>query len=316
MRPAPFYLPSRTVMKSRSWRGRRRIFRFPTVIFFLAPFLILVIAFFFVPAVLNIVLAFTNMDSSLEWNFVGLKSYRALFSDPQARQIALNTLVYVLCTLAINTGFGLILGLLTTYFVPENAGMLFRAIWMLPRMTPSVVYALLWLWVLDPTEYGLLNMVAKALTGTKPIFWTMQHPMGVVILVNGMVGASFGMIIFSAAIKSIPKDYIMAAQVDGASHLGIVRSIILPLLRWPLMFVTIWQTLSLLASYEYILLVTNGGPFFKSEVWSLYAYHEAFAHRFYGYGAAIAMILVIVALIVTMIMLRIFGFKRLMELIG
>ena len=80
------------------------------------------------------------------------------------------------------------------------------------------------------------------------------------------------------------------------------------------MFVTIWQTLSLLASYEYILLVTDGGPSYKSEVWSLYAYHKAFSSLQYGYGAAIAMVLVIVAVIIALLMLRIFGFRRLMEL--
>lgn len=296
----------------RVWRRRRAIpIRIPPHIPFLLPFAFLVTLFFFVPVVLNILLAFTDMDFAMHWDFVGLKNYFRFFTDRIIPKVLLNTVIYVPATLAINVGLGLVLGILSTYYVPENVGLLFRAIWLLPRMTPPVVYALLWLWVLDPTEYGLLNMLIG-----QNVNWTMQHPLGVVIIVNGMVGASFGMIIFSAAVKSIPRDYIMAAQVDGASNWQIVRRIIIPLLRWPLMFVTSWQTLSLLASYEYILLVTDGGPFYKSEVWSLYAYHTAFSHQLYGYGAAIAMILVIVAIVVTMIMLKIFGFRRLMELVG
>ena len=297
----------------RTWRMKKRKvrIRIPSHVPFLLPFFILVTLFFFIPVILNILLTFTDMDFAMRWDFVGFKNYFRFVSDPIIPKVLVNTVIYVAATLAINVGLGLTLALLNTYYVPENVGLIFRAIWLLPRMTPPVVYALLWLWVLDPTEYGLLNMIVG-----KNVNWTMQHPLGIVILVNGLIGASFGMIIFSASIKSIPRDYIMAAQVDGASNWEIVRRIIIPLLRWPLMFVTTWQTLSLLASYEYILLVTDGGPFYKSEVWSLYAYHTAFSHQMYGYGAAIAMVLVVVAVIVTLIMLKIFGFKRLMELAG
>jgi len=297
----------------RTWRMKKRKvrIRIPSHVPFLLPFFILVTLFFFIPVILNILLTFTDMDFAMRWDFVGFKNYFRFVSDPIIPEVLVNTVIYVAATLAINVGLGLALALLNTYYVPENVGLIFRAIWLLPRMTPPVVYALLWLWVLDPTEYGLLNMIVG-----KNVNWTMQHPLGIVILVNGLIGASFGMIIFSASIKSIPRDYIMAAQVDGASNWEIVRRIIIPLLRWPLMFVTTWQTLSLLASYEYILLVTDGGPFYKSEVWSLYAYHTAFSHQMYGYGAAIAMALVVVAVIVTLIMLKIFGFKRLMELAG
>ena len=287
----------------------------PTYWLFLAPMLFLVLIFFFIPVFLNLLLAFTDMDFKLRWDFVGLKNYYKFFQDPVIPLIVKNTITYVGLTLLINAGFGLVLALLTTYFVKlENVGLAFRSLWLLPRMTPPVVYALLWLWVLDPTEYGLLNMALKTFFGLPPQSWLLNHPMATIIVVNGMVGASFGMIIFSAAIKSIPTDYIRAAKVDGASDLGVVRWVILPLLKWPLMFVTIWQTLSLLASYEYILLVTDGGPSYKSEVWSLYAYHKAFSSLQYGYGAAIAMVLVIVAVIIALLMLRIFGFRRLMEL--
>jgi len=297
----------------RTWRMKKRKvpIRIPSHVPFLLPFIVLVTLFFFIPVILNVLLAFTDMDFAMRWDFVGFINYFRFVSDQIIPKVLVNTIIYVAATLAINVGLGLTLGLLSTYYVPENIGLIFRAIWLLPRMTPPVVYALLWLWVLDPTEYGLLNMIIG-----QNVNWTMQHPLGIVILVNGIIGASFGMIIFSASIKSIPRDYIMAAQVDGASNWGIVRRIIIPLLRWPLMFVTTWQTLSLLASYEYILLVTDGGPFYKSEVWSLYAYHTAFSHQMYGYGAAIAMVLVVVAVIVTLIMLKIFGFRRLMELAG
>jgi inositol-phosphate transport system permease protein len=139
-----------------------------------------------------------------------------------------------------------------------------------------------------------------------------------VVLVNGFVGASFGLIIFSSAIESIPRDLYTAAKVDGASTWQTIRDITLPMLRWPLLFVTTYQTLSLLVSFEYILLLTQGGPgLFTTEVWSLTAYKRAlftyFGSHAWGYGAAWGFILVIIGIILTVIYLRVFRFDDLVQ---
>jgi inositol-phosphate transport system permease protein len=76
---------------------------------------------------------------------------------------------------------------------------------------------------------------------------------------------------------------------------------------------TIWQTLSLITSYEYILLLTDGGPLNKSEVWSLFSYHKAFSNYEFGYGAAISVVLVIIAIIIALIMLKLFGYEAMMN---
>ena len=123
------------------------------------------------------------------------------------------------------------------------------------------------------------------------------------------------MIIFTSAIRSIPIDFLRAALVDGASTWQRIRHVILPMIRWPILFVVTYQTLSLLASFEYILLLTNGGPgFYKTEVWSLYAYHRALSNYFgnvqFGFGAALAAILVVIGVIASIIYLRVFRFSE------
>ena len=154
--------------------------------------------------------------------------------------------------------------------------------------------------------------------GVEPQYWLFKDPWLFVILVNGFVGASFGMIIFTSAIESIPKDLITAAKVDGASTLQIIRDVTLPMIRWPLLFVTTYQTLSLLTSFEYILLLTEGGPgLFTTEVWALTAYKRAlktyFGHNQWGYGAAWGFILVIIGLALSFVYLRVFRFNELVE---
>ncbi|HSH80655.1 MAG TPA: hypothetical protein VLA19_19165, partial [Herpetosiphonaceae bacterium] len=91
-----------------------------------------------------------------------------------------------------------------------------------------------------------------------------------------------------------------------------------PLLRWPLLFVLTYQTLSLLTSFEQILLLTDGGPgYFTTETWALQAYHRALSNYFgnvnFGFGAALAAVLVLIGVTLAVIYLRVFRFKELLQ---
>jgi len=291
-------------------------FRRKYLAIFLLPSFALIAVFYLLPVLLTLLISFTDMDYSFQWNWVGLKNYVQMVSDPIAGKVFNNTLFYVFSTLTLfNVGAALLISLITVH-IPERVGQGYRALWLLPRITPSTVYALLWLWAVRQDPTALFNWII-GFFGMEPVNWLHKYPWPIVILVNGFVGASFGMIIFTAALKSIPIDYIRAARVDGASTLQIIRHIELPLIKWPLMFVTAYQTLSLLTSYEYILLVTNGGPgYYTTEVWALYSYHLAFAQYGgivkFGYGAALATVLVILGLILSIIYWRVFRLRELM----
>jgi inositol-phosphate transport system permease protein len=223
------------------------------------------------------------------------------------------TLVYVLGTLAIfNVTFALVLALTTTA-LPDRAGAFFRAVWLLPRMSPSVVYALLWGWAISPTEHGLLNQFWSGLLGLPPIDLKSDAPVLLIIVANGFIGASMGMIIFTSAIRSIPEHLFFAARADGAGALAIIRHITLPAIRWPLSFITVYQTLSLMVSFEYIWLITNGGPFFDTTVYALYVYKRAFESGQYAYGAALALGLVVIGIAAALLLWRFMDMKSLLQ---
>ncbi len=306
---------------------------------FMSPTMILVTLFFFIPVILLLWISLTNLSSNTFGNplcvggmrdfceslgiragrveFIGLQNYERLFSDRFFPKILKNTLFYVFSTLILfNVGLALVLALLTTH-IERRTGFLFRAIWLLPRITPSVIYIMMWKRIAADAPFGILNQFLMPL-GVEPRAWLKAAPWVFVIATNGFVGASFGMLIFSSAIESIPRDYIMAAKVDGASTLQIIRTIIIPLIKWPLLFVTTYQTLSLLASFEYILLLTNGGPgLYRTEVWSLTAYHRAlqtyFGNNQWGYGAAWGFVLVVIGIVFSIIYLRVFRFNELVQ---
>jgi inositol-phosphate transport system permease protein len=282
-------------------------------VLFLGPATLLLALFFVVPVLVDVGIAFTDMGRDLRVTGFTTENFNRMFGgDRRLLSVMLVTLTYVTFTLAIfNVGYGLLLALLTTA-LPDRAGSFFRAIWLLPRMSPSVVYALLWTWVVAPTDYGLLNQALAAI-GLPLLDLKGNFPMLVVVLANGFVGASFGMIIFTSAIRSIPQHLFYAAQVDGAGGLAIARHITLPAIRWQLSFVTIYQALSLLVSFEYIWLITNGGPFFDTTVYALYVYRRAFENGQYAYGAALALGLVVVGTALALVLWRFFDMRALLQ---
>lgn len=286
---------------------------------FMMPALVLVLIFFIAPVIILLWISMTNLASQNFGNpdFIGLDNYARLFSDRFLPKILGNTFRFVLLTLGLfNVGLALVLALLTTH-IHRRAGFFFRVMWLLPRITPSVVYILMWRRIAHQPPFGILNQLLTPL-GVDPRYWLNESPWLFVILSGGFIGASFGMILFSSAIESIPRDYMMAAKVDGASTLQIIRDITLPLIKWPLLFVTTYQTLSLLTSFEYILLLTNGGPgLYTTEVWALTAYHRAlqtyFGNNQWGYGAAWGFILVLIGIVLASVYLRVFRFGELVQ---
>ena len=280
---------------------------------FLGPASLLLLLFYVLPVLVDVAIAFTDMGRNLQVTRVTAENVtRMLGGDRRLAQMLTNTLVYVLFTLALfNVGYGLLLALVTTA-LPERGGAFFRSVWLLPRMSPSVVYALLWTWVVAPTDYGLLNQILGGL-GLPRLDPRSDAPMLVVVLANGFIGASFGMIIFTSAIRSIPVHLFHAARVDGASGLQIVRHVTLPQIRWHLSFVTLYQALSLLVSFEYIWLITDGGPFYDTTVWALYVYKRAFESGQYAYGAALALALVVVGIALALSLWRFLDMRALLQ---
>jgi len=291
--------------------------QYSTATFFMAPALVMVALFFVAPVVITLGMSLTDMATTTglsNWQWTGLDNYERLVRGRFTWLILGNTIFYVVITLTFNVLVGLGVALLSTH-VERRVGGLFRAIWLLPRISPSVVYALMWTWAAADKPYGVINQVVGPF-GVQERYWLNTDPWLIVLLVNGFVGASFGMLVFTSAIRSIPEELFRAARVDGATAWQIVRRITIPLLKWPILFVLTFQTMSLLASYEYILLTTNGGPgLYGTEVWSLWAFHTAlnsyFGNLEFGYGAAMAAVLVVIGLVVSFVLLRLFRFNDL-----
>lgn len=251
-----------------------------------------------------IAISFTDMGAAMRWDFIGFANFERMFADPAVGTVIINTILFTVLGLAIDVGWGFVVALVTIRYMTQSVGTAFRLLWLLPRVTPAVVKALLWLWTFSPSQSGLLNALRSALWGLEPVPWLQHYPLLINILLAGVVGSSFSMIVLSSAIQSIDKTYFHLAEIDGASEFSVVKDVILPFLRWPLTFLLVWEGLKLLTNFETILLLTNGGPMMRSEVWSLYAFHQAFTTQNFGYGSAISLMLLPVSVLVMLVVWR------------
>lgn len=300
--------------------------------FFLSFALLLIIVFYIVPLALSVYIGFTPLRN---WNLerylgrVTLETYERLFyiliHDPNMGKIVLTTVVFVAITLAVNVLGGL--GLALSMFLMEEALSLpYRVLWMLPRMTPVAVYSLIWYYFFLGDASGTLNSLLMQLgLLDKPVAWGTDpelQPWGtwtILVVVNGFVGVSFGMIVFYSALKSIPREHIIAARIDGASTLQIIRHILLPQLRWHITYVTIWQLLSLVTTYTHIFLLVEWGAVdqWYGQTWALFIFNKAFpvggGISDQGLAAAAATILVLIGAGLGLVALRLLGFQRMME---
>lgn len=255
------------------------------------------------------------LDASYTGAVFTTENFRRLATQRETGRVLLNTLFYVSATLAIfNVGLALFLAI-TLFYLPKGLMGVFGTLWLLPRITPLVLYAILWKWF--TWEGGFLPILAEQvglpsfnyMKGSVVTAWITM------ISLNGFIGASFGLILFSGALRTIPMQQLWASEVDGATRWQQVRRIILPQMRWPILFVTTYQTMSLLASYAEIWLTTNGGPGRTTTVWALEAFRTALfnysGNLEYGLGSAMALMLVIVGFTLSLVYLRLFRFDEL-----
>lgn len=282
---------------------------------FLSPFIVLISIFYIAPAIITIIMSFTSLDGAFIWDFTGLSNYKRIFIDPTTITILGNTILYIGLSMVIVLTLDLFIAIMTTYFIRSDgwAGF-FKSVIMVPMITPSVIYSVLWIWFLDASEKGFINAFLLSLKSNfTPINWIAEYPFHVIIIAQVLSSLAYGSVIFSSAIRSIPENQFKAAHVDGANEWEIIKTIILPNISGHIKFIILWESLGLTTNYINILLITNGGPLIRTEVWALNAYHKAFIDQQYGYGAALSVMLILVlflVLLLCMFISRIFNPKK------
>jgi len=275
---------------------------------FAAPALLIITVFFFVPVLSALIVSLTDFDlyalaDLRNLRFVGLDNYRQLLHAPEFWRAVANTGYFVAVGVPLSLAASLATALLVNSRLAYLAGF-FRTAFFAPVVTTLVAVAVVWRYLLH-TRYGLLNY-ALAHLGIHPIDWLGDPHWALPAIILFAVWKNFGynMVIFVAALQSIPADLYEAARLDGASLWQEFGRVTLPMLRPTLLLVSILTVAGYFQLFAEPYVMTQGGPL-QSTVSVLYfMYEEGFKWWNLGSASAVAFLLFLMILAVTALQVR------------
>ena len=293
---------------SRKRRERREI---RSAILLIAPFLIVFSLFFLYPRARVIALSFTDAPLIGDGNWIGFGNYIKLFNDRLFYTSLWNNIYFVLLTVVPTTAIALMIALAVNR-LGGRIQALVLTLFFLPYVLPVSVVTMIWWWMLD-FQFGILQPLIAAITGRPvAVFKDPVWVMPMIALVTIWWTNGFNVLLFIAGLRNIPPDLYEAAALDGAGPWQRFRRVTWPLL-WPVTALVLTLQLILqLKLFDQVYLLSKGGPFNQSYVILLQMYREAFQLNHGGYAAAIAMVLFVVIVIVSVLqfqLLRIGGRK-------
>jgi multiple sugar transport system permease protein len=276
--------------------------------FFLAPALILIGIFFFLPVAASLLLSVTDFDiygiaNPANTRFVGIQNYSKLLHTPDFWNALKNTFYFAFVggplTIAVSLGAALLLNSKLVRFKG-----FFRTLYFTPFVTTLVAVAIVWRYLYH-TRYGLFNYGLSKI-GIAPIDWLGDPHWAMPAIILMAVWKSFGynMLIFIAGLQAIPEELYDAAEIDGASGWRRFWSITLPMLAPTLVFISVITMIGYFQLFAEPYVMTQGGPLRSTTSVVLLMYEEGFRWWRMGYAAAIAFVLFIVILIATLLQFR------------
>lgn len=272
-------------------RARARL----TAWLFIAPLLLVNLLVVAGPGLMSVYYSFTDWDGLDEEHFVGLANYATLFGSPDFRGALLHNLLWTAFFLVVPMSMGLLGAFLLSRI--RRGQLLFRLLYFIPYVIATVVSAAIWRQILSPTS-GL----APAL-GSLGLPWLNdvnflgdgRIALGAVAFINNWQWWGFLVVIFLAAMQSIEPSLYEAARMDGAGSWREFWHITLPSIRPTFMFLSLMTVIWSFLVFDYIYILTQGGPAGSTDVLSTVMYRAAFSEQQAGYASAIGVILALIS---------------------
>jgi multiple sugar transport system permease protein len=268
---------------------------------FAGPAVFLIVLFGVVPIIWSAVMSFqrTNLLNAPEW--IGLANYKALSKDPLFKQSVEHSVIYTALFVPISITGGLLAAVALNRKIRGIRW--YRTAFFVPVVVSTIATVIIFLWLFDPT-YGIVNWILSRL-GFGPVGF-LESSSGALYSIVGLTvwgWIGFDVIIYLAALQGIPGELLEAAEIDGAGHWGILRNITVPLLGPVTLFLVIYSSINALQLFDEVYLATRGGPGTATYVVVFYLYDLAFNQGVAGYAAAIAYVLFIAILVLTVVQL-------------
>lgn len=270
----------------------------------IAPLMIGLFIFNILPIFETIYYSFCRYKGFEPIKFIGIANYTKMFQDPNLVISLRNTVVFAIFTVPA----GIIISvIIATLINNQSKGMkTFRTIYFLPQVTLPAAVAMSWMWLYN-ADYGLLNQFL-GIFGIPKTFWVSSPEFALlslaIVSIWGVIG--YNMIILLAGLKNIPSVYYEASEIDGATPFKQFRRITLPLLSPTIFFLMVTSLINAMEVFDLIwLMIGKNSPVIDNVRSMVYTYYDnAFIRYDKGYGAAYAMVLFVVIMIITAIQLK------------
>jgi multiple sugar transport system permease protein len=269
---------------------------------FAAPAIIGFVVFVLGPMVASFVIGMTDWTIGLPPNFIGLANYQEIFTDNVFYASLRATAYYVILAVPGTIVVAFLAALLLNRASPRGRGV-FRTLFYLPVLVPPVASAVVWLWIFAP-DNGLANNILRAV-GLPPARWIYDEATAVPSIAI-MVAWGFGnmALIFLAALQGVSRELLEAAEMDGAGPLRRLWSVTIPQVSPIILFNLITGLIAALQVFDAAYVMTGGGPNYATTFYVYRIYTEAFGNGELGYASALAWILFVVVLAVTVLVFR------------
>lgn len=278
-----------------------------TAYLFVSPWIISLLVFTAYPMIASFFFSMTDYNVLRPPVWVGLQNFRKMFTEDPLYWVSVkNTLYYALLSVPLGLLVGLLLAILLNQKI-SGIGF-YRTAYYLPGLVPAVAATLLWMVLLDP-KLGLVNQ-ALGLLGIPPLGWLRSAAWAkpALVLMSLWLGSGGAMLIFLAALKEIPQSLMEAAMIDGANVLQRFRHVTLPLLSPTILFNLIMGVIGSFQVFGTAFVATGSantaGPLNSLLMYMLLLYRNAFRYFNMGYASAMALVMFLVLVAVTVALIR------------
>lgn len=284
----------------------KKLYSNKLVIFSLVlPGLIVFLFAILAPICLSVYYGFTDYSGMGSFNFIGLENYKNLLHDDVFWTSLRNSLLLAIGFICIQHPLAMIVAAVLDK-LGGRAENFFRCVYFIPNVISVAVIAYLWKFIYNP-DFGLLNNVIKLFGGKGDINWFGYNTaIWAVLIVLIWHGFGWGMLIYYTGIKNIDPVLYEAAAIDGANQRQTFLRVTLPLMKPVIQVNVTMAVISALKQMETVYLLTNGGPGNSTQFTANYLYQQAFKAFKYGYGNAIGVVFIIICLLTTVFLNKVF----------
>lgn len=287
----------------RASRRKRDPRALPTALLFLLPAFAILGTFSVYPALYSLYLSFFKWNGyAPQRDFVGAGNYTRLFGSPEFWNSLKVTVLYAggltLSALALGLLFAVLLN------APIRGRAVYRALYFLPVITPTVAAGVVWKNLFDPSQGAVNTLLAGV--GLRGPNWLVDPAWALVavIIVGVWKRVGFNMVVYLAALQSVPRPYYEAAQLDGAGAWQQLRFVTVPLLAPTTFFLVITSLIEAFQVFDLVYVMTAGGPLGSTDVFGYYLYREGFKYSQLGFASAIAYVMFALIFLATVVQFR------------